>query len=43
MINSAGELDAAFMVMEKSQPGAVIVQPSLPITRAAELALRYRR
>jgi putative ABC transport system substrate-binding protein len=42
MINSAGELGAAFMAMDKSRPGGVIVQRSLPITRAAELALKYR-
>jgi putative tryptophan/tyrosine transport system substrate-binding protein len=42
MINSAGELDAAFPAMEKSRPDAVIVQPSLPTKRAAELALNYR-
>jgi putative ABC transport system substrate-binding protein len=28
--------------MEKERPDAVIVQPSLPIRRAAELALRFR-
>jgi putative ABC transport system substrate-binding protein len=42
MIHSAGELDAAFMAMEKSRPEAVIVQPSLPTKWAAELALKYR-
>ena len=42
MIHSAGELDAAFPSMEKSRPDAVIVQPSLPTKRAAELALSYR-
>ena len=28
--------------MEKERPDAVIVQPSLPMKRAAELALKYR-
>jgi putative ABC transport system substrate-binding protein len=42
LIHSAEELDAAFLVMERSRPDAVIVQPSLPTKRVAELALRYR-
>ena len=42
MIHSAEELDAAFSAMEKERPDAVIVQPSLPTKRAAELALKYR-
>jgi len=42
MIHSAEELDAAFPAMEKSRPDAVIVQPSLPTKRAAELALTFR-
>jgi putative ABC transport system substrate-binding protein len=42
MIHSAEELDAAFPSMERSRPDAVIVQPSLPTKRAAELALSYR-
>jgi putative tryptophan/tyrosine transport system substrate-binding protein len=42
MIHSADELDPAFSSMEKSRPDAVIVQPSLPTKRAAELALGYR-
>ncbi len=42
MIHSAEELEAAFPAMEKEPPDAVIVQPSLPTKRAAELALRYR-
>lgn len=42
MIHSAQELDAAFPSMERSRPDAVIVQPSLPTKRAAELALSYR-
>jgi ABC-type uncharacterized transport system substrate-binding protein len=36
------ELDATFPATEKSRPDAVIVQPSLPTKRAAELALNYR-
>jgi putative ABC transport system substrate-binding protein len=42
MVRGAEELDAAFQEMEKERPDAVIVQPSLPSKRAAELALRYR-
>lgn len=42
MIDSAEELDAAFAAMDKSRPDAVIVQPSLPTKRVAELALSYR-
>jgi putative tryptophan/tyrosine transport system substrate-binding protein len=42
MIHSAEELDAAFPVMERARPDAVIVQPSLPTKRVAELALSYR-
>jgi putative tryptophan/tyrosine transport system substrate-binding protein len=40
MIRSAEELEAAFSEMEKERPDAVIVQPSLPSKRSAELALR---
>ena len=36
------ELEAAFAAMEKDRPDAVIVQPSLPSRRAAELALKQR-
>jgi len=42
MIRSAAELEAAFSEMERERPDAVIVQPSLPSKRSAELALRYR-
>jgi putative tryptophan/tyrosine transport system substrate-binding protein len=42
MIHTPEELDAAFREMEKSRPDAVVVQPSLPTKRAAELALSYR-
>jgi putative tryptophan/tyrosine transport system substrate-binding protein len=42
MIRHAEELDAAFTAMERSRPDAVIVQPSLPTKRVAELALSYR-
>jgi putative ABC transport system substrate-binding protein len=42
MIHSPEELDGAFPTMEKDRPDAVIVQPSLPAKRAAELALQYR-
>src|SRR5579862_4562295 len=42
LIHNAEELEAAFPAMEKSPPDAVIIQPSLPTKRAAELALKYR-
>jgi putative tryptophan/tyrosine transport system substrate-binding protein len=42
LIHSAEELGAAFPAMEKQRPDAVIIQPSLPTKRAAELSLRYR-
>src|SRR5215469_3241464 len=42
MIHTAEELDAAFAAMETSRVDAVIVQPSLPTKRIAQLALRYR-
>jgi putative tryptophan/tyrosine transport system substrate-binding protein len=42
MIHTAEDLDAAFAAMEPSHVDAVIVQPSLPTKRIAELALRYR-
>jgi putative tryptophan/tyrosine transport system substrate-binding protein len=42
MIRGAEGLEAAFSEMEKERPDAVIVQPSLPSKRSAELALRYR-
>jgi hypothetical protein len=42
MIHGAEELEAAFPAMEQARPDAVIVQPSLPTKRAAELALKYR-
>jgi putative ABC transport system substrate-binding protein len=42
MISSDEELDASFSAMERDRPDAVIVQPSLPTKRAAELALSHR-
>jgi putative tryptophan/tyrosine transport system substrate-binding protein len=42
MINTSEELDAAFAAMRQSRPDAIVVQPSLPLKRAAELALSYR-
>ena len=35
-------LEAAFEEMTKAKAGAVIVQPSLPLKRAADLAIKYR-
>jgi putative ABC transport system substrate-binding protein len=40
-ISNSEELEAAFASMEKDRPDAVIVQPSLPSKRAAELALKH--
>jgi putative ABC transport system substrate-binding protein len=42
LIHSTEEFEAAFAAMEKQPPDAVIVQPSLPTKRAAELSLKYR-
>jgi ABC transporter substrate binding protein len=41
-ISSNEEFEGAFAAMEKERPDAVIVQPSLPSKRAAELALKHR-
>ena len=40
-ISSREEFEGAFTAMEKERPDAVIVQPSLPSKRAAELALKH--
>jgi putative ABC transport system substrate-binding protein len=40
-ISSSEELETAFASMEKDRPDAVIVQPSLPSKRVAELALKH--
>jgi putative ABC transport system substrate-binding protein len=42
MINAGSELDAAFREVTDKKTGALIVQPSLPLRRAAELALTNR-
>jgi putative tryptophan/tyrosine transport system substrate-binding protein len=42
LIHGAEELDAAFPAMEGRRTDAIIVQPSLPTKRAADLALSYR-
>jgi len=42
MISSPEEFETAFAAMEKDRPDAIIVQPSLPTKRAAELALQQR-
>lgn len=42
MIHSSAELDATFSALDKERPDALMVQPSLPIRRVAELAVRYR-
>jgi putative ABC transport system substrate-binding protein len=41
-INGSEEFEAAFAAMENDRPDAIIVQPSLPGRRAAELALKHR-
>ena len=41
-ISSDEEFETAFAGMERDRPDAVIVQPSLPSRRAAELALKHR-
>jgi len=41
-INNSDEFETAFVAMEKDRPDAIIVQPSLPTKRAAELALQQR-
>jgi putative tryptophan/tyrosine transport system substrate-binding protein len=42
LIHSTEEFEAAFPAMAKDRPDAVIVQPSLPARRGAELALQYK-
>jgi putative ABC transport system substrate-binding protein len=42
MLHSVEELEVAFADIEKERPDAVIVQPSLPIKLAVELAAKYR-
>jgi putative ABC transport system substrate-binding protein len=42
MIKTADELDPAVAAMKKNAMDAVVVQPSLPRSRAADLALKYR-
>src|SRR5262245_5743703 len=41
-INNDEEFESAFAAMERDRPDAIIVQPSLPSKRAAELALQHR-
>src|SRR5215475_10772488 len=41
-ISNNEEFETAFTAMEKDRPDAIIVQPSLPSKRAAELALQHR-
>src|SRR3954454_876254 len=41
-ISNSEELEIAFASMEQDRPDAIIVQPSLPSKRAAELALKHR-
>jgi putative ABC transport system substrate-binding protein len=41
-ISNNEEFESAFAAMERNRPDAIIVQPSLPSRRAAELALQHR-
>jgi putative tryptophan/tyrosine transport system substrate-binding protein len=41
-ISNSEEFETAFAAMENDRPDAIIVQPSLPTRRAAELALQHR-
>jgi putative tryptophan/tyrosine transport system substrate-binding protein len=41
-VSSSEEFEHAFVGMEQDRPDAVIVQPSLPTKRAAELAVKHR-
>src|SRR5437763_16281145 len=41
-ISNSEEFESAFAAMERDRPDAIIVQPSLPSKRAAELALQHR-
>jgi putative ABC transport system substrate-binding protein len=41
-IHRSDELEGAFRTLAENRPAAVIVQPSLPIKRVADLALKYR-
>jgi putative ABC transport system substrate-binding protein len=41
-ISNNEEFESAFAAMAKDRPDAIIVQPSLPSKRAAELALQHR-
>src|SRR5437667_1503772 len=41
-ISNNAEFESAFAAMERDRPDAIIVQPSLPSKRAAELALQHR-
>lgn len=40
-ISNDEEFESAFVAMEKDRPDAIIVQPSLPSRRAAQLALQH--
>lgn len=42
MIKTSDELEPAFAAMKNNATDAVVVQPSLPRSRAADLALQYR-
>jgi putative ABC transport system substrate-binding protein len=42
MINAAEEIDPAFATMKKNAVDAVVMQPSLPRSHVAEMALKYR-
>jgi putative ABC transport system substrate-binding protein len=42
MVQHGNDLDAAFAALEQRRPDAIIVQPSLPTGRVAQLAIEHR-
>jgi putative tryptophan/tyrosine transport system substrate-binding protein len=42
LIQGIADLEPAFAALEKARPDTVIVQPSLPVRRVTELALKYK-
>ena len=42
LINTLADLEPAFAALEKAPPATLIVQPSLPTRRVAELAIAHR-
>jgi putative ABC transport system substrate-binding protein len=42
MVTAGAPLEAVFAAMEQAKVAAAIIQPSLPLSRVAELAVQYR-